>query len=45
VKVTLAQQIGVEEGQSDAVAHESDAFDGQELAQAFVCAERFAQHV
>jgi len=45
VNVAWAQQIAAEEGQSDAVAHESDAFCGQLVAQALVCAARFAQQI
>ena len=45
MNVAVAQQIVSEEGQSDAVAHESDAFCGQLVAQALVFAARFAQQV
>jgi hypothetical protein len=45
VNVAWAQQIAAEEGQSDAVEHESDAFAGQLVAQALVFAARLAQQV
>jgi hypothetical protein len=44
INTTVAQQIAIDCGQSDAVAQVSVAFVAQVAAQAFVCAERFAQH-
>ena len=45
VKVACAQQIGADEGQSDAVAQDREAFIAHVAAQAFVCAERLAQQI
>ena len=45
VRVACAQQIGVDDEQSDAVVQSKEAFIAQVAAQAFVCAARLAQQI